>query len=115
MIPLTGFDIHAEQHQFGHEVALWFYRRRADQKVDVIRELQLIVATHEVNTAQVTEGASLTIEKHAAERLLTALWKLGIRPIGEDLEPQVGELDAIRAHLKDLQRLLFRLDVEPRT
>lgn len=111
---MRGFDVHAEDRYFQNQVAIWLFHRRPDAKVEVARHVDFVIDVEDPRTVQSGADASLVIDKQAAERLLTALWKLGLRPIGEDLEPQAGELDAMRAHLRDLQRLLFKLDVEPR-
>lgn len=47
-----------------------------------------------------------------AQRLVEDLWQCGIRSTAA--QGSVGQLDAVQAHLKDLQRLVFTKDGEPR-
>lgn len=55
-------------------------------------------------TGQVTEPA-LVLTMENAQQLMNDLWASGIRP-SESLSPG-GALQAMREHMKDLQRLVF--------
>lgn len=106
-----GFDVHAEDYRWGSEVNLWIYRK--GERTHVVEPTTFVVTTKDPDLVSALSEASVNMSRAFAERLMTALWKLGVRPIGEDLSG-AGELTSTRAHLEDLRRLVFELDIKPR-
>lgn len=62
-----------------------------------------------LETVFVEEGDSfdpfLELEREEAQYLLESLWKAGVR--SPEITTTLGEINAIKNHLKDMQRLVF--------
>ncbi len=54
---------------------------------------------------------TLRLERSDAQQLVDALWEAGVRPTAG--KGSAGQLDAVQAHLKDLQRLVFERQPAP--
>lgn len=50
-------------------------------------------------------GCSVTLERQDFQMLVDDLWNMGIRP--RAARGSAGQLDAVQAHLKDMQQLVF--------
>jgi len=89
-------------------VAIYFFRRD-DGRLITVEPLPFMckVKAHEPDVYVNPTDASMLIERAAAERLMTELWKVGIRPQGENVE-RPGEVAAIKYHLEDMRTLVFK-------
>ena len=62
-----------------------------------------------LETVLVEEGDSfdpfLELEREEAQHLLESLWKAGVR--SPEITSTLGEINATKNHLKDMQRLVF--------
>ena len=54
----------------------------------------------------------MTMGKDEAQALMDAMWNAGIRPSSG--EGNVGQIGAMREHLEDMRRLVFKGEINPR-
>jgi len=60
-----------------------------------------------VEPGEFVEDATFTFEMDLAQSLFNALWEIGVRP-SEPQRDHGGELAALRFHLEDMRRLVFK-------
>jgi len=107
-----GFDVYGETRLYHDSVCLWVHQIEGTRR-NVVNPTVLVVESRDLETTAPTEP-SLELDRATAVNLMTALWKLGYRPLGEDFRPVDGEVRAMGEHLEDMRRLVFKLGVEPR-
>lgn len=100
----SRMEFRAEEQDFGSKVAVWLIapitpfgdtRRHVGQRA--------LVTLVPVEDGVVHESTFL-FDKPAAQRLMTELWRIGLRPHGFEGPHDNADL---RAHLADMRRLYF--------
>lgn len=85
-----------------------------DSRTQELRPIILSIAKEPLKPSEYvgTDQMPTTMSIAEAQTLMEEFWRIGIRPTGA--QGSVGQLDAVQAHLKDLQRLVFNKDGDPR-
>jgi len=73
-----------------------------EHRVSIVTEIKM-----EVATPGTYRDPSFKISLEAAQGLMDALWNCNIRPT--DQQDRSGEISALKAHIADLQRLVFSM------
>lgn len=95
-----AWDVWAERRIKKAVIDVWFYRNSSDH----VETLQ--VTTVKVENEGVIHDCSLSLKYEECQKLMDALWNSGVRPT-EVGSP--GQLAALSAHLKDMQKIAFML------
>lgn len=96
----------AERVDFGRFVELRWLIREHDGTESLPTEVMYTVRTPE-NMGEVHRIAPLTMGPDSAQNLMDELWRIGFRP--SEGSGSAGSLAATERHLKDMQRIAFRL------
>lgn len=101
-------EIRAAREPWRHNgVSLWLFgiRTEGGRTVESVAEP---VAFRDLTPqdAALHHEPVLTLEPGVAQQLMDELWHAGLRPT--EGQGSVGQMAAVQAHLKDLQRLVFK-------
>lgn len=114
MLWRNGFEVYGETAIWHDSVRLWLHSKQGSRR-QIVEPMQAVVKVEDdVPTATPVEP-SLELSRATMQNLMTELWRLGYRPVGHDFRSTDGEVRALNEHMQDLRRLVFRLDVEPRS
>lgn len=87
-----------------------YLANKTPQSIAVLTDLIVTEYPNE-DGASILAPSSIKLGAETAQRLMDALWNTGLRPSGE--LDSIGQLDALKEHLKDMRQLTFKtLNVE---
>ena len=81
---------------------LWRFTSRERSATEVVSGL--VTEPEPALLADSVAGPAFSLAHEQAQRLMDDLWRAGVRPSDEGT---VGQLEAMRAHIKDLQKIVF--------
>jgi hypothetical protein len=94
---------HVQYSLVSDAVELWAMRRTDDGRKHITAELTLHDATPRGELFD--GGPTLRLTSDEAQQLMNGLWHAGIRP--RDGAGSLAHVDATKAHLEDMRRLVF--------
>lgn len=97
---IKNFEVTAERFNFNRDVRIWLFRKGLVD-VQVAKPIELVP-----DDGAVAEP-TLELDRGVAQNLLDALWVAGFRP--ENGEGANAQVSAIKDHLKDMQKIAFKL------
>lgn len=101
MKPLINFVGVQPSDAFGSGFKLWLaFKERGSTQVPIIAGM-----TDVLQGSEVPEPVAM-LDAEGAQRLMDQLYGLGVRPT--EAAGSAGATAAVQAHLKDLQRLVFK-------
>lgn len=100
---MKPMEWHVQTSWHTGSIDLWMMRRFEDGRHEHVTAL-LSVQTYEPNTIA-AEGPTLRLSQDEAQQLLNGLWHAGFRP--RDGAGSLAHVDAQKAHLEDMRRLVF--------
>ena len=94
---------HAQDNMYLDCIEIMALNRRGDMREYVAAELTV----HRVEAMKLYDGGpTLQIGRDDAQQLMNELWRIGLRP--RDGAGSLAHVDAQRAHLDDMRRLVFK-------
>lgn len=86
-------------------VALFGYEKHDAVHDAVLQPVSFNTVLVDTTIAQLADEPSMQLSIESVQALMDELWSIGIRPSGRpDPQPQI---EAMQAHIRDLQRLVF--------
>jgi hypothetical protein len=101
------FEWHVESRPYyGDGVQVWAFRQVGDYR----EHLASMLAVQRIEKHQMYEGGpTFKLTSGEAQQLMNGLWQAGLRP--RDGAGSLAHVDAQKAHLEDMRRLVF--DAKP--
>ena len=69
------------------------------------------VVFRDMEPGELVKAPTVNMTKEDAQELMDAMWNAGVRP--SNGEGNVGQIGAMREHLEDMRRIVFKGDVNP--
>lgn len=102
-----GLRVHAEMQFMRQRVALFFGIFDGQQRrMSHACEVQMTIRPIEPASMLIGDNDPLLLDRDQAQQLLDELWRLGFRP--QDGAGSLAHVEAQKAHLQDLRRLVFK-------
>lgn len=98
------FEVDAERSDLGRLFRLWFFKRSPDGS-EVLQPPEFLAARLYRADEAVEVYPTMTLQADAAQSLMDALWRAGLRP--NNGEGSGAQATAMKAHLEDMRRLVF--------
>lgn len=92
---------HVESSIAWDAIHLWAIQRDGDRRSQITAEYTV----KPVEPGTMVEGPTLRITEAEAQQIMDGLWRIGIRP--RDGAGSLAHVDAQKAHLEDMRRLVF--------
>lgn len=99
---MFGLEWHVETSITWDAIQLWGIRRDGERRSSV----EGVFTLHPVEPGQLVEhGPTMRLTRDEAQQILDGLWHAGFRP--RDGAGSLAHVDAQKAHLEDMRRLVF--------
>lgn len=91
--------------RFGYDLSIGL--KRQDGTVSIMTP----VSFRDMMPGEQIESPTVNMSNENAQELMDAMWEAGVRP--SNGEGNVGQIGAMREHLEDMRRIVFKCDVNP--